>query len=195
MCGPDVTSQVSAAANKTRTTFGGWGAPTRVSQCNALDSLSTGAVAWDIVELHNNAWIYQGYRPACATAGANPPCGSTVQVGSDCHYAGSANYVIWGVMCKLCSDHFAAAGDASNAARFSESKMLYWIDFYKGTGPLGISTPSGNFAASNAWATAGYRGWPGTAGPGGDRNGCAPGCPTAYAGGPFTVNWVPLGNF
>ena len=178
---------------KTRTTFGGWNASKRETQCDALDSLTTGAVAWDIVELHNNAWIL-GYRPACVTQGATPPCGSTVQVGGDCYYAGSLNYVIYGVMCKLCSDHYTATGNASGIARFTQSKMEYWINIYKGTGFTGAGTPSPNYGPSRDWAIAGYNGWlAGGAPPAGDRNNCIPSCPTAYAGSAFNVNWVPHG--
>lgn len=192
VCGPDVTAQVTSAVANTRTTFGSWNNSKKERQCDALDSLSTGAYAWDIVELHNNAWIL-GYRPACATQGATPPCGSTVKVGNDCYYAGSPNYVIYGAMCQLCNAHFTSVGNSSGANRFTENRMLYWINFYKGTGPLGISTPSGNFGPSKDWAVAGYRGWPGAGAPAGDRNNCAPTCPTAYSGGAFNVNWVPHG--
>ena len=111
LCGPDVTTQVQDAVSKTRTTFAGWSASDKESACGDLDSLLTGAVAWDIVQLHNNGWILS-YRPACATVGATPPCGSTVKVGADCHYAGSPNYVIFGVMCNLCHGFFTAAGRA-----------------------------------------------------------------------------------
>ncbi|MDA1273066.1 MAG: DUF4157 domain-containing protein [Verrucomicrobia bacterium] len=191
VCGPDVTGEISAAVSNTKSTFAGWNAAKRESQCDALDSLSTGAMAWDILELHNNDWIHRVYRPACASAGATPPCGSTVQVETDCHYAGSPNYVIYGVMCKLCNDHFTAVGNANGAARFTEAEMLSWINFYKGTGWHGAGTPAGNFAASNNWAVAGYNGWAGSGGPAGDRNTCSPACPTAYAGGAFNVHWFP----
>jgi hypothetical protein len=194
-CGPDVTAQVSAAVANTRSTFAGWSNSNKRSACDALDSLLTGAYAWDIVELHNNGWILN-YRPACASQGATPPCGSTVKVNADCYYAGSPNYVIFGTMCQLCNTHFTAVNDTSAANRFTQSRMQYWINFYKGTGPLGLSTPSGNFATSRDWSNAGYQGWPsgGTA-PSGDRNNCAPNCPTAYSGGAFHVNWVPMGVF
>ena len=125
VCGPDVTKQVKDVVALTRSDFAGWGAGTRELHCNALDSLLTGATAWDIYELHNNSWIYQNYRPACATAGATPPCGSTVQMGADCYYAGSPNYVIFGVMCKACYDHYSAKSDAAGMARFTQSKMEY----------------------------------------------------------------------
>jgi hypothetical protein len=117
-----------------------------------------------------------------------------VQVGSDCHYAGSANYVIFGVMCKLCSDHFTAIG-SSDARDYTEAEMLHLIDLYKGTGFTGLSTPSANFVPSQNWAVAGYRGWPGALAPAGDRSGCSPTCPTPYGGAAFRINWHPNGVF
>jgi Domain of unknown function (DUF4157)/OmpA family len=192
VCGPDVTSQVTTAVANTRSVFAGWSTTQRESQCDALDSLITGAMAWDIIQLHNNAWIHLTYRPACASVGATPACGSSVKVESDCHYAGSPNYVIYGVMCQLCHDHYTAVGSASGVARFTEAEMLSWINFYKGTGPTGLGTPSDNFAASNAWARAGYRGWAGSGGPAGDRTNCSPSCATPYAGGRFIVHWHPV---
>lgn len=194
LCGPDVTTQVQDAITKTRSTFAGWSAANKESACDALDSLTTGGMAWDIVELHNQAWILT-YRPACATAGATPPCGSTVKVGAECYYAGSPNYVIYGVMCKLCHDFFNAAGRASDAARFTQAKMEYWINIYKGTGWHGFDTPSANYGPSRDWAIAGYNGWPGATAPGGDRPGCSPTCPTPYGGSAFSVRWHPHGAF
>lgn len=188
VCGPDVTREVEDAVSRTRTAFAGWSAADRENHCDALDSLRTGGFAWDIVDLHNNAWIL-GYRPTCASVGATPPCGSTVQVGSECSYAGSPNYVIYGVMCRLCHDHYSATGSTSGVSRFTHAEMQSWINFYKGTGPLGFSTPSGNFVPSTEWATAGYRGWPAATTPRGDRPGCAAACPTPYAGAAFDVAW------
>jgi hypothetical protein len=190
VCGPDVTKQVQDVVALTKSDFAGWSAGTRVSHCDALDSLLSGAAAWDIYELHNNDWIYKNYRPACATIGATPPCGSTVQVGTECYYAGSPNYVIFGVMCKACYDHYTAKGDSTGMARFTQSKMEYWINYYKGTGPSGKATPSANFGPSRDWAIAGYLGWPsGGTPPAGDRNSCSPSCATPYSGAAFTYVW------
>ncbi len=184
LCGPDVTVPTQDVVALVIRDFGAWSTSQRESHCDALDSLSTGAVAWDIIELHNNGWILH-YRPICATQGATPPCGSTVQVGRDCYYAGSPNYVIYGVMCKLCFDHYTATGNASGQARFTQGKMEYWINFYKGG-----SSPSANYGPSRDWAIAGYQGWPsGGTPPAGDRNTCSPACPTPYSDGPFTYNW------
>jgi outer membrane protein OmpA-like peptidoglycan-associated protein len=191
VCGPDITQALQDAVAYTRSTFAGWTPTQRDNACDALDSVSTGAIAWDIVDLHNNAWILS-YRPDCATAGGTPPCGSTVQVGDQCYYAGSANYVIFGVMCKLCCDHYAAIPDLSGTYRFSPSSMRALIDIYKGSGVTGLGTPSANYGPSRDWALAGYAGWPsGGAPPVGDRSNCGPICPTPFRGPAFRVNWCP----
>jgi hypothetical protein len=191
VCGPDVTQPIRDAVAYTRSLFAGWSPDEKEEACDALDSLRTGEYAWDIVELHNNRWIL-GYRPTCATVGASPPCGSSVQVGDQCYYAGSANYVIFGTMCRLCFNHFASIPDLSGTYRFRKRGMLHLIDLYKGTGPVGLGTPSSNFAESRQWAEAGYDGWPaGGAPPPGDRNNCVPLCPHAYNGPAFRVNWHP----
>ena len=97
------------AVHKTQREFKGWGDDGEKT-CASLVTHSTGqgaTISWDIWDLHNNGWILN-YRPECATIGANPACGSTVQVGTECYYAGSVNYVIFGTMCKLCSDYYGA---------------------------------------------------------------------------------------
>jgi hypothetical protein len=189
-CGPDVTAQVQHAIDLTRTTFNSaaWTEDMRTESCEELRSVSHGGDAWDIVELHNNGWILN-YRPTCATQGASPACGSTVQVGDDCYYAGSPNYVIFGVMCKLCYDHFYSIGRAGASPGytgymdFDEGSMVDLIDLYKGS--------SANVGPSKAWARAGYRGWPSARAPRGDRNNCAPQCSQPYSGRDFRVHWYP----
>jgi hypothetical protein len=191
VCGPDVTAAMRDAIDLTRRTFGGWTPAQRATHCDSLDSLRTGAVAWDIGPLHNSNWIDVRYQPQCATAAVRPECARSVQVGGECYYHGSPNYVIYGVMCRLCHDHYAAIGDASGVDRFTLATMLRWIDRYKGTGFTGLATPSGNFIPSTQWAIAGYNGWPAAGTPPGDRNACAPTCPTPLHEPPFRVHWHP----
>ena len=126
ICGPNVTKQVKDAIAVAQSAFAGWTRDQQVDACEGLISILTGDGAWDIVELHNNAWILD-YRPTCATQGANPPCGSTVQIGNECHYAGSANYVIWGVMCKLCFDMYDKWLSSMKKPSWYENDMLYQI--------------------------------------------------------------------
>jgi outer membrane protein OmpA-like peptidoglycan-associated protein len=193
VCGPDVTSQIAASVAAIETTFAGWSADQKEDACDALDSLRTGGCAWDIVELHNNAWIHQNYRPPCATQGATPACGSSVQVGRHCYYAGSPNYVIFGKMCRLCANYYLSIPLINTGyARFTKSAMRNLINLYKGSGFSGFATPSGNFRESVAWADAGYDGWPsGGSPPVGDRSNCTPICPLPYTGPSFRVNWAP----
>jgi hypothetical protein len=179
VCGPDVTKQVGDVVADMNSAWGGWNATQREEACWSLQNAKCGPDAWDIVQLHNNAWIYEDYRPACASAGAKPPCGSTVQVGNDCHFAGSVNYAIFGRQCKLC--------DIWPTTMHS----MIWVHkvHWSGLDP--------DYAPAKAWADAGYAGWPGAATPGGDRNTCAPSCPTPYTptanngAAKFDFHWVP----
>jgi hypothetical protein len=98
--------------------------------------------------------------------------------------------VIFGVMCKLCREHFQSINRAganpgyTGYMDFDRRSMVDLIDLYKSS--------SGNVAASKAWAEAGYDGWPsGGSPPRGDRPGCAPECPQPYTGPDFRVNWYP----
>ncbi len=159
--------------------WSGWTANQRDEVCWALQHEACGPGAWDIFELHNNEWILD-YRPACASAGADPRCGSSVEVDSACHYAGSVNYVVFGAMCQLCG-------------KFKTTMQLI-IRAYK----TGFSGTAANLDAATAWAEAGYAGWPGAATPPGDRTNCAPTCPAAYgptANNPatkFEFFWYPV---
>lgn len=195
-CGPDVSSQVRAAVANVVSTWASWDATERDAQCDALDSRQLAGVAWDISDLHNQDWIL-GYQPTCATAGANPPCHNSVEVDGHCYYAGSANYVIFGTMCKLCDGHLGWKWHTpalSFLRGFPESYMQRLINLYKG--PLPFRAASANWVPSFQWATAGYRGWP-SAGtpPPGDRPGCAIGCPIPYGGSAFVVHWWPHDPF
>jgi hypothetical protein len=233
VCGPDVRKQVEDAVALTATTFAGWSDYDKKVACESLNNIWTAAIAWDIVELHNQEWL-EDFRPDCATWTKYPRCGwfpsdpdyihdgksrvaGSVQVGSGCHLAGSVNYVIYGVMCRLCYDHFAALhakahwydqinpvgdyfDDLADMESFRENEMLDNINTYKGKSWYTLWHPSGNFEVAKEWARAGYAGWPSTAStPAGDRTKqCTVPCRLAYGSvgsqrGPFTVHWYPHG--
>jgi len=179
VCGPDVGPQVMGVVAALRSAWGGWTANQRGEACWALENIDCGPVAWDIVQLHNNAWIYQDYRPACASAGANPRCGSSIRVGADCHNAGSVNYVIFGAMCDLCD--------------MWRRTMHLAIFIHK----VHLSGMDADYDAAVRWADAGYDGWPGTGTPPGDRTNCAGVCPTPFgatannAATSFDFHWFP----
>lgn len=202
VCGPDVTQHVADAVRFARSIFFGWSHSQQVDACDALISFKgflsskqhggdrTDIVAgcsWDIYELHNNDWIHKDFRPTCATQGAKPPCGESVQIDEDCHHAGAVNYVIFGTMFRLCSANVAD----DFYFEFSKSNMRSLIDIRKGSGASGLRTPVPNFKGSMAWAIAGYEGWPAVSSPSGDWNHCAPMCPLPYQKEPFDIHWYP----
>ena len=196
-CGPNVTHEIVAAISKTRATFAGWSSSQKDDACTGFTSFSPDPGrggnpaylnAWDIENLHNQAWINSlPFSPPCASP---QRCQNTVEVSGNCFYAGSANYVIFGTMWNLCRGHFAVTG----AIRFSETTMLGLIDLYKGRIP-GLRRASGNWIPSREWARAGYRGWSGGSAPAADRPSCQTTCPVPYTNPAFTVYWYPNGSF
>jgi hypothetical protein len=210
-CGIDVTDATKSAISLTRTEFGKLTLEKKHEACQALSSLRTGAYAWDIIDLHRqvtNDALNKPFRPACATSGATPACGSSVTVDGSCHFAGSSNYVIFGVMCKLCSQYYQ--DQLNNASwyelfdkdtyrqgivQFSKGGMLGLIDLYKKYIPLlKLDSPAGNIDAAKRWSIAGFDGWPGGAAtPAADRANCTLTCPHR-ATGPFKVSWYPFLN-
>jgi len=195
VCGPDVTVQLKNVVHHAQMVYASWSEDEREEHCGALVDVSPGspwpaaAWAWDIPELKDSLWL-KLYQPTCATS---PACDETVQIGGECHYMGSANYVIFGVMYKLC-------GGNSNG-------VTILIHAYKG-GHLPGQTRGGNFDASLAWARAGCDGWPDApkvSAPPGDRTDlCKPACTIPYGprpqpgvklkmpyGRPFTIHWAP----
>ena len=180
VCGPDVTSQVAGAVKLTRSLFQGWNAAQREDVCDALISVWKAKCAWDIIQLSPNRrdWIAGRYHPPCAPGDAKT-CGESIQIEDDCHFAGSANYVLFGVMFKLCH-----GADPHWVFDYSKSNMMALIAMYK--------SDAANYAGSMAWAAAGYDGWPsGASSPHGDRPDCTPICPKKYVGDPFEIHWYP----
>ncbi len=197
ICGPDITDPLKQVISDTEKLFQGWSSDDKDDACDELDGYTTGDAAWDIVDLHHNDWIYKNFRPECATKGAKPECGSSVQVGDQCYYAGSVNYVIFGKMCNLCSKHYYDKGVyLTGVFRFTPKAMLDLIRLYKG--PYGLSdpfssSPSANYQKLKEWAYAGYMGWPNTGIPRGDKNNCTPYCPKPIDRS-FKVHWAPKHN-
>ncbi|MFK7766267.1 MAG: hypothetical protein AB8B55_03415 [Mariniblastus sp.] len=211
-CGVDVTDKTKGAIRATKAMFARWNDSDKHEACESLYSFSTGAIAWDILELHQQVTsdtINSGFRPACATSGASPACGSSVTVDGSCHFAGSANYVIFGVMCRLCTDHYRRMINSASwyeifdkdsylqgIRSLNRNGMLGLIDLYKKYVPLlRLESPAGNIDAAKRWSMAGYDGWPnGVATPAGDRTNCTLTCPVITSIPQFRVSWYPHSN-
>lgn len=181
VCGPDITAALEAALGRVKSTFAGWSGARRFAACTNLVTLPGAAVSWDVRELGpGGRGAFQTRHAACSS------CGYTVQVGSGCHYSGSVNYVVYGVMMRLCHDHFTS-DDSSFADWYTREEMLEMIYMHKNK----TGTQAGNFQASNEWALAGYQSGRVRPTPPAERPQCKP-CPSGYSGSGLTVNWLPF---
>jgi hypothetical protein len=192
-CGPNVTKQVSDSVAKLKSDFRALSAEEKNTSCEWLRDEVFGLIAWDIRPLHQQTWIKNDYGESCAQdlGDGGPCCHRSVQIGESCHYAGSVNYVSFGVMCRECFNHYATDPvDLSGVYNFRKESMLSLINLYKG-GVLPFTSPSGNVGNSKKWAGAGWDGWPsGGTPPTGDCAKCAP-CPQPYVGRDFDARWCP----
>ena len=181
VCGPDVTGALESALGRVKSTFAGWSDLRRANVCGDLVTLPAAAFNWDVRELGpGGREAFQKRYGGCSS------CGYTVAVGGRCHYSGSVNYVVYGVMMRLCHDHFSSS-DSWFADWFTREEMLEMIYMHKNK----TGTQAGNFQASNEWALAGYETGTVRPTPPAERPQCTP-CPDAYAGPGLTVNWLPF---
>jgi hypothetical protein len=186
VCGPDISDALADALSRTRAKFASWSSTQRAVACVALVETPIGAVGWEINQLGpgNREDGAKNFQPACATCTKS----LSVQVGGGCHYAGSANYVVYGAMLRLCHDHFKSSSNATlkrDAPFFSEQQMVSYIALWKRLREAPNLTPS------TEWAKAGYNGWPNGPTPAPELPNCAP-CPKRVTSR-LTVRWLPLG--
>ncbi|HEY7602724.1 MAG TPA: hypothetical protein VH760_00585 [Gaiellaceae bacterium] len=180
-CGPDITDALEDALGRVKSSFASWSTVKRYDACLGLTLLPGAAVSWDVRELGpgGRSQFSSRYRPDCGT------CGFSVQVGTQCHYSGSVNYVAYGVMMRLCHDYLRRE-DSSIADWFSAEEMHELIYMHKNQ----TGTEAPNFRASTEWANAGYHSGSVRPTPPGDRTECKL-CSKPYAGPGLSVNWLP----
>lgn len=179
-CGPDITNALEDALSNVRSAFSSWSNVQRYDACLGLVTLPGAAISWDIKELGPGGRenLMKQY-PGCGT------CGNSVQIGNDCHYAGSVNYSVYGVMMRLCHDHLSRE-DSWISDWFSREEMLELIYIHKNQ----TGSQAANFQASNEWALAGYKSGSLRPFPPGDRQDCKERC-KRYDGPGLTVRWLP----
>ena len=179
VCGPNLTEPISEAVYWVNAQFKAWSGAERAVLCSHLYSM--GPIAWDIAEIDpvNRRRFIRQFGLECTL------CGDAVGIGSECHHAGSVNYVVFGVMMRLCHDNFRGGPFAN---WFDQEAMNLLIVAHKTS--LTSGEEAGNLDGSIDWANAGYNGWPfkGRA-PLGDRRKCKGPCPKYYSGPGFTVRW------
>lgn len=206
-CGPDVTYRVRAACGDTIKAFTRWDHDSKMRACYQLINPFKGSGAWDILDIGGG-----GTNPSIALNGSCLPphncrmtgtgCEFSANVDGQCYYQGSANYVIWGVMCRLCHDYslkvegILGTQDPDNptSSKFDERHMLFFINLHKGKIPF-LRAESPNLETSKGWARAGYHGWHlglrGAAAPFGDRPQCDTTCKW-HVPFRFGVMWQPM---
>ena len=180
-CGPDISNALEDTVSRTQAAFAKWSSLQRAVACTALVQTPIGAVGWEINQLGpgGREQAEKNFQPECATCGGS----LSVQVGSGCHYAGSVNYVIYGVMLRLCHDHLRNMRSTLSST-YSEEQMALYITIWKSL------RGAPNLTASLRWAKAGYNGWPSGSTPPPELPSCAK-CRKPLTSR-LTVRWLPI---
>lgn len=152
-CGPDITVPLSVIVRKITTAYNSWTPQERAANCAALDvdaKLSATIKGFDIEDLRPNL----GYRSVIADAIYNPgDCMLTAAVDGKCYRTEEINYVMWGLMTRLCDKSPAWANIKARAY------LLYYYTLSTKRPKWDRSYP-GETANKIAWTDAGYNGWP-----------------------------------
>lgn len=165
ICGPDITlvlkhfvSDLESAWHNTKTKVWdrdlGKNINPRRRACRAMAPLAPST--WTSLPGKNpkagNAWDIQELREkklnkVSAVCPVSPKCKNTVTVDNKCHYVGSVNYLIYGVMFRLCRS-------LPKIITLGSLIMTASIRAYK------YEQGATNADASVAWALTGFNGWP-----------------------------------
>jgi hypothetical protein len=177
---------------KIQTDFRGASDWDKQSACANLWVLPMAIMAWDVLDLFlpHTGWINN--TVGCATPqGASgvedsAGCTNSVWAGGHCHLAGTANYGMFGIVMKLCSDYRATKPWYTRELvnPWSEGGVRNLIGAWKTIDPDDAGPPTN-------WALATYRGGPSARPAAGNRDGCS------HCGGPattrvFDYSWSPI---
>lgn len=150
ICGPDITSSLTTMLGTVEPWFRGLSGFQQSRSCAALGPagfvwLVNPIMAWDTRELFlpNTGWLDAYFmsrscgsprdsgcvtdptRHLCETAGT---CGNSVVVGGKCMLAGTANYALFGKMCRLCHDYTGRWNRWDMRAVIGAWKVIDWDD-------------------------------------------------------------------
>lgn len=197
ICGPDITASLTTMLGTVEPWFRGLSGFQQSRSCAALGPggffvLVNPIMAWDTRELFlpNTGWLDAYFlrrscgsprdsgcdtdptRNLCETAGT---CGNSVVVGGKCMLAGTANYALFGKMCRLCHDY---------TGRWNRWDMRAIIEAYKAISGDDSTPPK-------EMASASYDGTFPTAPAGAENRGtCTDRCGLTH-GGAFDFIWEP----
>ena len=127
----------------------------------ACDNLVTPTPAaimgWDIIDLFlpHTGWLRTG-RCGVPIINTEDPagCGNTVEVDGACHLAGTVNYAMYGIACRLCSDRHRKVLPVGLDS-WTLGDMKFWVGFYNVA-----DTTGGGIGPPTDWAAATYLGGP-----------------------------------
>lgn len=155
-------------------------------------------MAWDILDLFlpHTSWLWHGPCGLPRIDREDPAgCANTVEVDGKCHLAGTVNYAMYGIACRLCSDRHRRALPAV-LDTLLDSWSLFdtraWVAFYNA-----LDTTGGGIDPPRDWATATWLHGP-TGRPSGPSNraSCPIGCTDPPAHSTFDFAWPPIrGDF
>lgn len=155
-------------------------------------------MAWDILDLFlpHTSWLRHGPCGLPRIDREDPAgCANTVEVDGKCHLAGTVNYAMYGIACRLCSDRHRRALPAV-LDTLLDSWSLFdtraWVAFYNA-----LDTTGGGIDPPRDWATATWLHGP-TGRPSGPSNraSCPIGCTDPPAHSTFDFAWPPIrGDF
>lgn len=175
VCGPKIDNVLKNVLREVTRTFLSWDVLDQVHNCDSLTSIVRVTNEWDIEQLHFEP-IKPNF-PGCAVpedGESKKACSQTVEVDGKCFLAGTVNYVLWGLICRLCNMRF----NYPSHSTMEDLVIIYNRVGFDDPGPPG------------EWAEIGWKGFGGTAPPVGNRSSCQSKCPHEHST-PFSWQWLP----
>lgn len=193
-CGPNIDRQLTDVLRAIQRAFhdpsvSEWD---RELACDNLVIPTPAAImGWDVIDLFlpHTSWLRSGPCGVPRIDVEDPAgCGNTVEVDGKCHLAGTVNYAMYGIACRLCSDRHRSSIVPDALDQWSLADMKFWVGFYNVA-----DTTGGGIGPPTDWATATYLHGP-TGRPSGTSNraSCPVGCTTPPAHSTFDFAWPPI---
>ena len=190
-CGPDISRQLTIVLSDIQRAFADPSVPEwkRELACDNLVTPTPAAImGWDIIDLFlpHTGWLRTG-RCGVPIINTEDPagCGNTVEVDGACHLAGTVNYSMYGIACRLCSDRHRKVLPVGLDS-WTLGDMKFWVGFYNVA-----DTTGGGIGPPTDWAVATYLGGPTGRPTSANRSSCpVVGCATAHSS--FDFAWPPI---
>lgn len=193
-CGPAIDRELTAVLSEIQRAFHASSSWRREAACDSLVTPPFAIMAWDILDLFlpHTSWLRHGSCGLPRIGREDPAgCANTVEVDGKCHLAGTVNYAMFGIVCRLCSDRHMRALPA-----FLDTLTNQWSLFDTQalvTAYNLLDSTGGGVGPPRDWATATWLRGP-TGRPSGPSNraSCPVGCPDPPDHTSFDFAWPPI---